>query len=191
MFITSVITRLSASTPDEVLALFSSLGSSPAVSKFKVALCQRIIIDAAISDDPGQTSMRPKPQARVQPRIARVAHPQECQEKELGKSTTPNLPSVANGHVLPPSAEILRLMEVNPQTFVWSSTANLSLRIKFELLASYGMLQVQAAVSDKDPDWADLLHDGRLADTLEIVFGREESGQIYTESLQSVLHLWQ
>jgi hypothetical protein len=193
MFVTSVFTRLSASTSDGFLALLSNLGSSPVISKFKVALCQRFIIDTAMTDDPAQVIVRPKPQARAQPRVVRIAEPTETRQNEPStRSATSNLPpSVASGHPLPQSAEILRLVETNLRTPTRPST-DASLRIKFELLTSYGTLQAQAAVSDKDPEWTSLLRDGRLGKALDIAFGHadEGSGRIYRESLESLLPMW-
>ncbi|KAJ7497542.1 hypothetical protein FB451DRAFT_236576 [Mycena latifolia] len=155
MLVVSVFNRLSTSSLDDISSLLSNLSPSPAVSKFKIALYQRYFSD---SNDASRMGVRPRPQARAQPKGSPVKLPDPAQPVSL-----------ANKHRAPSSAEILRLMEATASTSV-NPTASLP-RIKFELLVSYNAFQTDAATPDTDPEWPSLLRSGAMEKSLDAAFG--------------------
>ncbi|KAJ7683238.1 hypothetical protein B0H17DRAFT_1074483 [Mycena rosella] len=156
MLVVSVFNCLSTSSLDDISSLLSNLSPTPAVSKFKVALYQKYFSD---SSNAPRVGVRPKPQARAQPKGSPVKLPDPPAQPV----------SLVNKHRAPSSAEILRLMGSKPSTSV-NPTAS-PFRIKFELLVSYNAFQTGAAKADGDPEWPNLLRDGTMAKTLDTAFG--------------------
>jgi hypothetical protein len=175
MLVVSVFNRLSALPLDDIASLLSNLSSSPAVSKFKIALFQRYFSD---SSEVSRTGVRPRPQARaVQPKGSPV------------KVRDPAQPvSLANKYRAPASAEILRLMEAKTSTLVHPSAS--PCRIKFELLVSYNAFQANAELADKDPEWSNLKRNGAMSKTLDAAFGchgaAEGDSAMYRDLLDTI-----
>lgn len=194
MFTTAVFARLSTSPSEDFTTLLTLLPTLPAISRFKLALCQKFLIGSTTTDTSGP---RPKPQARAQPRAIRAARRSELDEtavppinaKPLSTSTTPI--SQASKYILPPSTEILRMVELNPTT---ATTAVASFfRIKFELVVLYGTLQSQASdPKDKDAEWAQILGDGRFKKAVEAGFrcDGDDMSRVYRESLEAIHQQW-
>ena len=59
-------------------------------------------------------------------------------------------------------------------------------RIKFELMNSYGMLQLEGP---SDPSWVAALKNGMMKDTWEIAFA-EDDGSGYKEILEAISSTW-
>ena len=87
---------------------------------------------------------------------------------------------------LPDYGEIKRLMESEPSS---SSSVriptSLLQRIKFELVNSYGMLQLEGP---PDASWVKALKNGTMKGTWEIAFVEDESG--YKEILEAISSTW-
>lgn len=184
MFVNSVFTRLFSSNSDEFSALFSNIAPSTTISRFKVAICQKYIIDNL-----SHVTCRPKPQARAQPRAVRAARRNsDFEEKPPPLSNSgPASVSVASRHSLPSSSDFLRLMEKDLGSSRSAAALATSFRIKFEFLVAYAILQ--AAVDEKDTEWQGLLRDGRLQKTLDIAFGHGNTriGHMYMECSLGVI----
>jgi hypothetical protein len=106
------------------------------------------------------------------------------------KSTGATSAAVISKHGLPRSSEVLRLIEKNladssPPAVV------LTLRVKFELLVTYGIAQGGATADSKDPEWLNIVHDGRLGAALDAAFAQPDgSGRVYRETLKSIITAW-
>ncbi|KAJ7763945.1 hypothetical protein DFH07DRAFT_705519, partial [Mycena maculata] len=141
MLVVSLFSCLSASSLEDISSLMSNLSPTPAVFKFKVALYQKYFSD---SNDVAKVGVRPRPQARAQPKGS------PAKPRDLAQPV-----SLVNKSRAPSSAEILRLMEA--KTFSSVNTAASPLRMKFELLVSYNAFQTDAPPADRDPEWPNLL----------------------------------
>ncbi|KAJ7496019.1 hypothetical protein B0H11DRAFT_2001528 [Mycena galericulata] len=178
MLVVSLFNRLSTSSLEDISSLMSTLSPTPAVSKFKIALYQKYSSD--INDTP-KIGVRPRPQARAQPKGSPVKLPDPAQPVSL-----------VNKFRAPSSAEILRIMEA--KTFSSSNTAVSPLRMKFELLVSYNAFQTDAPAADRDPEWPNLLHNGAMARTLDVTFGcrgvAAGDGIAYRDLLDTILNVY-
>lgn len=134
----------------------------------------------------------PKPQARVQPRALRLAHAQSRNERTVKASTLPPMPPTPSKLPLPTFADLIGSMETNIKGLRPPATTSLLLRIKFNLMASYGILQAQSSEMEKDRDWVDAVRNGTLGKSLELVFGSHEGeeARFYKESLESMMSMW-
>jgi hypothetical protein len=186
MFVASVFNSLSASGSEQLAALLSSLGPSLAVHRFKVALCQKFFATAG-NDSHSQADERWKVQARAQPRACRP------ERNATAPDVIPTSASRAQSNnklPLPECSEICRLLEMKFAALSPSSiTPSLMLRLKFELINSYGALQLEAWGSEKDQNWLGNLRDGRLLKTLSLAFDGEE-GKMYLDLLESITSTW-
>jgi len=190
-----MFTRLSSFSADALSMLFSMLAPSPIICKFKIVLCQKYLTTISANHNAGTTDLRPKPQARAQPRSIPVARRHTEQEKGNHTSTSGlTLPaSIASKHSPPTSAEILRLLELNLHNSRASSAVTAFMQIKFELLVSFGNLQTCAAITDdKDLEWPRMLRDGRLAKAVDAAFkgGDEAFDQTCRETLREIINVW-
>jgi hypothetical protein len=189
IFVAGVYTRLSSFTADEFGVLFSMLAPSPVVCRFKVALCQRYITYAASTH--GEGDSRPKPQARAQPRTIRATQrPSEPNDDGFSNPPAGSNPaaSIASKYPLPSSSEILRITEMGSGH---SRDISAFLRVKFELLVAFGILQSQAAGDHKDREWLNMIRDGRMTKALSSAFGRDDNGlgSVYRVTLSGIVAL--
>lgn len=190
MFVASVFSRLTASELEKLPVLFSSLGPTPAVHRFKVALCQKFLSD---TNDAYLHGGRPKAQVRAQPR-ARPMRADVPTDKISSKPVSTNTAPSSNKYPLPDYTEVHRLMETN--TAAQSSiliTASLQSRIKFEFMNSYGTLQSEALPSGKDAEWLASLHNGMMGKTIDLAFESAddvEESRIFRESLRGIMSTW-
>ncbi|CAK5265682.1 unnamed protein product [Mycena citricolor] len=159
LLVAGIFNRLSGTfSVEQISSILSGLASSPAVNKFKVAFYQKYLDDSAVHARP---VARPRPLARANGK----APPVTAQEP-----ATPAVASLANKFRGPPASDIMRLMQTST-----SSPGVSPLRIKFEMLQSYHAWQTQLPQVDRDAEWAVLLENGRVSETLDAVFG--SSGQ--------------
>jgi hypothetical protein len=185
MFIASIFGRLSASVSEKIPMFFSELNPTLAVHKFKVTLCQKFLTET--TDNNFTATARPKAQARAQPRALR-SDPSTNQIARFVSTSNALVPN-SNKYPLPNANEICQLLEMNIDTT--SSrviTKPLLLRIKFELLVSYGTLQREVL---KDPGWMKLVQESKFNNTLDIAFGPGGGeGGVYRSSLESIRNVW-
>ncbi|KAG5350168.1 hypothetical protein C0989_012423 [Termitomyces sp. Mn162] len=65
------------------------------------------------------------------------------------------------------------------------------LRVKFELINSYGLLQSELTAEERDSDWMSLLRDGKANKLIETVFSFDNpDSHIFREVLQSTMLIW-
>ena len=95
--------------------------------------------------------------------------------------------SIASKYPLPLPSEILHLLQ---QPLGGSYPLMQSLRIKFELLLSYVLVQKPATeAGDQESEWRNMLHDGKVQSAVESAFAGE-GGRTYRESLKMVVGTW-
>ncbi|GLB37638.1 hypothetical protein LshimejAT787_0406890 [Lyophyllum shimeji] len=190
IFVASVYGRLTATALEGLPALFSNLSRSPTVHKFKILLCQKFLTDPSHDQT---ADARPKAHARVQPRALRQARTESsATQNPKSQLARPGASVQSPINPLPGYTEIRRLMETKPSPSAIVSTS-LLLRIKFELLNSYGMLQSQTPLTEKDTEWLASLHDGRMIEILDLAFGRADEGGeggMLRETIQSIRSAW-
>jgi len=181
VFITSLYTRLSSFTADELSALFPMLPPSPTINRFKITLCQKYITYAAINPE----ISRPKPQARAQPRTTAAVwrYKEDEHPSSISQSDLDHAASITSKYASPTTAEILRLLEMGPDG---SRDLAAFLRVKFELLVAFGKLQNQTTVDDQDSEWRKMLRDGKFTKVLTTAFDGE-LGLIYRETLLEIM----
>jgi hypothetical protein len=94
---------------------------------------------------------------------------------------------MANKYSLPPSSEILELIG---QPLGDSYPLAQSLRIKFELLLSYVLMQKTATeAGDQVSEWRNMLLHGKVQRAADAAFAGEGGG-MYQESLKIVMETW-
>lgn len=196
LFVTSVYTRLSstssATSTDTFSTLFSALTPSPAISKFKLALCKKYLTSLTTtmsSVDGPQPAFRPRPQARAVHSSRQSSVPRHEGSMSSIKSTTSDstsATSITSKYPLPPPSEILHLLQ---QPLGGSYPLTQSLRIKFELLLSYALVQnPPTEVGDQESEWRNMLLDGRVQKAVDSAFAGE--GGRYKESLKMIMGTW-
>ncbi|KAF5385121.1 hypothetical protein D9615_000897 [Tricholomella constricta] len=192
IFVSSVYSRLTATELEKLPALFSGLSPSLAVHRFKVLLCQKLLTDSRHAT---HREARPQPQIRAQPRALRQTRTESSMKSISDESVKPPTSSAQlNKTTMPGYAEIQRLVEMKVSPFSANVSSSFVLRIKFELLTSYGMLQSAASSAEKDAEWLAALRGGRIAHTSDLAFGSDdleggESGAFRT-TFQSILSTW-
>ncbi|RDB22166.1 hypothetical protein Hypma_010585 [Hypsizygus marmoreus] len=197
MFVSSVFSRLTIAQSRNLLAvLFSFLSPTPAVHRFKIALCQKFLADAGGG---GGAQHGGRAQIRVQPRAIRGLTRADSSGtgNDLSKCVPANTPHSPNKHPLPDYAEIQRLIgskNLSPSSMALSLSLSSLLRIKFELLNSYGMLQSEMSSAEKDVDWSKALQGGELKGVLDVAFGDEGQlegeNRVFRDSLKAMSSVW-
>lgn len=191
LFVTSIYTRLAASmsatSTDTFTSIFSILNPSTTIAKFKMALCQKYL--TASSSPAGtiiQPNARPKPQARA-PRPVRASGNVPVLPKDTAQEPGCVTTAIASKFVLPQPSDILELVNNSMNGMASSSQ---SLRVKFELLASYVLVQKTMAIDERPHglEWDSMAKDGKLHRTVDSVFAGDEN-LLYRESLKVVLGL--
>ncbi|KZT70975.1 hypothetical protein DAEQUDRAFT_666961 [Daedalea quercina L-15889] len=171
LFLNAIGNRLFSLTLDELASLFAALPSSSTMLQFKVLLCRHYLTDFAAGS--GQNNIRPKPQARGQPRPAPSRRKQA--ESPFADSTTSNVTaasaaSIARKFPAIPSSEILSLIESPCSTDVDGGAQ--ALRVKLELALSYALLRKHVGSDDNvDVEWQGALREGRLNAAFEAASG--------------------
>jgi len=195
LFITSVYTRLSSSSSttsaDTFSVLFSALVPLPAISQFKLALCKKYLTSSATtpgSADGLQTAFRPRPQARAARPAQRSGVPEHENSASSIKSTasdsTSATTSIASKYTLPPPSEIVQLIA---QPLGGTLPPKQLLRIKFELLLSYIMVQKTAVgPGNLESERRHILLHEKVQQAVDAAFSGEGGG-MYRESLQSIM----
>jgi len=179
--LTSVFTSVSSYTADQLSSLFSMLPLSLTICKFKLALCQRYL-------DVATSAARP----RVQPRAARAPQRKFAGEENSISEATPQTsfqPTISgsgSSKYKPPAvSEIIRLLGLNTNGRN-SSVTDATMRIKFELLTSFAVVQENFGDDSEKAKWSSLLREG-LSEACTAAFGEGELGKGYRESLLAVL----
>ncbi|KAF8639505.1 hypothetical protein AX17_001410 [Amanita inopinata Kibby_2008] len=181
LFIASVFNRLSTATAERLCMLFSSLSPSLPVHRFKVALCYKFISELESVKDKSPSSNPSKPQAR-----ARKPHSSRRASNSFTSLTSG--PSTANIKHLLPCQAVLRALESKNLV---ATDAALLLRVKFELLLSYGTIQQSISSGDRDPEWINALQQAKLNSILTAAFNSEnEESTKYRRLAQCTVSMW-
>ena len=198
MFVTSVFTRFSAFTAEQLSDFFSLLEPSPIMCRFKIALCQKHITRTSSNDSAGTRDSRPKPQVRAQPRSHAPVHRPTRNDEESSKqlSTVTTIPSsIVGRHPPTTSAEILEMLRVQAphrDTSKGSTAARAFIHMKFELIVAFGNLQSSTSPQEKDSEWTRVLRDGRLDQAMNSAFhhGGDGYAQTCLKALSQIVSLW-
>jgi len=197
MFVTSIFTRVSAFTAEQLSDFFSVLEPSPITCRFKIALCQKLITRTSSTGPGGPADSRPKPQARAQPRSAPVPRRGRYDDRTSiePSSVLTSSSSIVSKHPSPTSAEILEMLQL-PDTQKESArdvnaTCSL-LQMKFELLVAFGHLQSCVGAQEKDSEWLKILRDGRLDQAINSAFrgSKEECDRTWLKALSQIISIW-
>lgn len=88
--------------------------------------------------------------------------------------------SIINKHPLPQASEIIQLVE---QPIYEASATSQSLRMKFELLISYALIQTSGNGStNQDSEWRDMIRVGTVKKAVSEAFNHGEAA-FYKDSL--------
>ena len=198
MFVTSVFTRLSAFTAEQLSDFFSLLEPLPIMCRFKIALCQKHITRTSSNDTAGTRDSRPKPQVRAQPRshapVHRPTRNDEEESKQLNTVTT--IPASIVGRHPPTTSteilEMLRIPEPRKDTSKGLTAARAFIHMKFELIVAFGNLQSSTSSQERDPEWMRILRDGRLDQAMDSAFHHSGDGygQTCLKALSGIVSLW-
>ncbi|KAG6845305.1 hypothetical protein H0H87_011155 [Tephrocybe sp. NHM501043] len=176
LFVASVYSHLTAAELEKLPALLSNLCLSSAVYKFKIVLCQRLLSGS------GHGQLRNGP-TRVKARALRATKPEENVVPQSTESITSAQSTKSH---IPSFKEVQRSLETT--TLSVGITQSILLRVKFELLTSYGILQSELASAERDSDWLNLLRAGGVNNIINSAFGsHSEDGRAYREVLQAIM----
>jgi hypothetical protein len=186
MFLASVYGRLTFLPSKQLFELLGSMSYSQTGQRFKVALCRKYLLETVLANDSGSSSTRPAPLARAQPR----AVPAIVSDTEA-LLENPATVSIASRHPLPGSAEVLRLLGIPISNSRPSPrSAGDMYRIKFEFFVSYGNIQSQLPVDQREASWRTMLDDGRFSQTLDAAFSLGVEGTTYRQLSNSIVAVW-
>ncbi|KAH9935298.1 uncharacterized protein B0H18DRAFT_1114066 [Fomitopsis serialis] len=162
LFLNAIGSRLFSLNTDELVSVLAALPSSPATLQMRVLLCRNYLTDFGAG--PGQSSTRPKPQARGQPRPAPTRRKQpESSPNDNLSSNVPAADTTSISRKFPTilPSEIVTLIESPCSTDINSSAQ--TLRIKLELALSYTLFRRQNGPDATiEAEWLGVLRDGRL-----------------------------
>ncbi|KAG7088370.1 hypothetical protein E1B28_012373 [Marasmius oreades] len=178
-FVIGVYKRVTAQSDilDDFLTLLSRLSCTLAVLRFKVTFLQKCLAPTAISS---RTS-RPKPQARAPAKQKRYEEP-----PSTNRGASVPSQRITSKPVLPSFADISKALGNPPPKTVRSMNNTVS----FELLASYGTLQSQIAVPERDSEWMELESDDRWEALLDTVFKDRDNADSYRSILTTLRTTW-
>ena len=165
--------RLSTSPRSVVLELLSLLPPSLPVLRFKLSLCQRLLA----ADLPStQRRAAPRPRALPKARNSTASEPptqtQTASQPTARKITGPALKD---------------LLDIACSTGTTHATLPL-LRIRFELLLSYVLIQNQLPEEEQDIEWKAAVGNGEFGKAVGVTFtGNDADGPIYSQILQSLV----
>ncbi|KAI0062905.1 hypothetical protein BV25DRAFT_1803153 [Artomyces pyxidatus] len=155
----------------EFREMCSMLPPSPAVLRFKLALCQRFLSHGPASRGPST----PKAQARrpIPNRTRRkqggVVSVDVAKPLSVDSTSHPVSSMTPSRAVLLPASEVLHLLasvsDKDPMTYL----------VKSQLLVAYGTLQRQTVVEERSQDWIEMLRDGRVRKAVEEAFGNQSA----------------
>lgn len=173
IFINSMFNILSISPRETVLNVLTLLPPSPAVLRFKVSLCQRLLSSGTTSAQP-RPSIRPRAQPKPRDSTSLPSIP-----------SAPSLPTIARKFTGPGAQDVVRLVS---SSNVKSDSSLPVQRIRFELLLSYNLMQTQSAAAEQDQEWKTKRSNGELEKVVKESFaGTEGEGPIYRQMLQAVI----
>ncbi|KAH0588898.1 hypothetical protein H2248_004685 [Termitomyces sp. 'cryptogamus'] len=183
MFVASLYSHLNAAGLEKLPALLSNLYPSTSTYRFKIMLCRKLLSDASheqVRD--GQTRV----QARA--RALRATRTEESINSHFGETSAS---SQAAKSLIPSCVEIMRCLETRASSSFMTMTQPVLLRVKFELINSYGLLQSELTAEERDSDWMSLLRDGKANKLIETVFSFDNpDSHIFREVLQSTMLIW-
>jgi hypothetical protein len=185
LFMNLLIPRLPSGAL-EMRVLLSGMSSTSTLCKFKVALCQRYLTRASVETCPSIRRGRPRAQPRPITRRKRVdeRNPTVLMTSDSKPETAPL--SNQNQHALPPASELLHLLTMKTNADALSNT------IKFDLLATYGILQHQKPGENRSRDWMEMLQSGRVEEAVKETFGssNDQSSNISQKMLLRMIATW-
>ncbi|TFY69615.1 hypothetical protein EVG20_g3075 [Dentipellis fragilis] len=176
--------------------IFALLPTTSTVLKFKLALCQRYLSDSSSTRPPASTRVRPRAQPRPIPSRARKAQADEANESisnaSANEAPRPDTVSILSTRPLPAASDILNLV-----TSASAGSLPLADEARFELVATYGLLQTQTSQEGRSADWSAMVQDGRLARAIEDAFAHERehegngrSTQEMKDTLLAMMSIW-
>lgn len=185
MFVASLYSHLTAAGLKKLPALLSTLCPSPAALTFKVMLCRKLLSDASRDEvRDGQTRIQARARAL---RATRAEESSSLQPTEISASSqTVKSP-------IPSGVEIIRCLETSTLSSFMTVTQSILLRVKFELIISYGTLQYELAMTERDSDWMSILRDGKAKQLIDGVFNGNSdnpNSRIFRDVLQSTMQTW-
>ena len=165
MFVNAVRTRVGTLSTEEVQTLFAHLPSTPVCLRFKIALCRLSLADPSAGGDS-------KPKRRPQ---ASKPAPIRKQASDVLPDSTLTESSPGPAFIRKPTpiavSEIMRLFTNSERS---SDTDELAfqreLQLKFYLILTFGELQEQVPLAEKDPAWLHLVQGEDLARAIETAF---------------------
>ncbi|OBZ68031.1 hypothetical protein A0H81_11711 [Grifola frondosa] len=171
MFLSAITTRVSSLSLCDLTFLFTALPASKTIMQF---------------------NSRPKPQPRAQPRpvAGRRNQNREGSEHQLHSGPVKVSGAIGCAEDYPP--HIFRSFDLVTRPNGSDTSSSLkALKMKAELVVTYGVLQRQAAdPADKDEQWPGLLHDGKLKQALEAMFvleGATSEDMVFVRQMRDTL----
>ena len=188
MFVASVYSHLNAAGLEKLPALLSNLYPSTSAFRFKIMLCRKILNDASreqVRD--GQARVQARVQARA--RASRATRTEESVNPQSSESAS----SQAAKSPIPSCGEIMRCLEAKASSSLMTVTQSILLRVKFELINSYGLLQSELPVKERDSEWVSFFQDGKANQLVDTIFSGSSDNRdfcILREVLQSTVSIW-
>ncbi|KAG6888093.1 hypothetical protein C0992_009632 [Termitomyces sp. T32_za158] len=185
MFVGSLYSHLTAAGLKNLPALLSTLAPSPAALKFKIMLCRKLLGDVGRAEvQDGQTRIH----ARA--RALRAIRAEESLSLQLDETSASAQTAKST---MPSGVEIIRCLETSTLRSFIPVTQSILLMVKFELISSYGILQSEMPIADRDSDWMSILRDGKAKQLIDAVFNDNSDNsdnRIFREVLQNTMHTW-
>jgi hypothetical protein len=177
--------RLSSLPVERLDLVFASIPPSTPCLRFKIALCTEYLKEPGDSLAHTRPNARPKAQARPRPVFASATN--ISMEKAPPSDPTP---TTRSSHGMPLVSEVLGLLDVSSSGSSAGPDHPLRGTLCFELLRSFGMLQVQDAdASEGREEWSAALKDGRIARAIDLAFPEDRPGG-YRQPLTNLLETW-
>ncbi|KAG6903073.1 hypothetical protein C0995_006260 [Termitomyces sp. Mi166 len=185
MFVGSLYSHLTAAGLEKLPALLSNLYPSTPAHRFKIMLCRKLLSDASRDQ---MRDVRTRVQARA--RALRATR-----TEEIINSQSPETSASAQTTRSPVLSyiEIIRCLEASASSSSMAVTQSILLRVKFELINSYGMLQSEMAPAERDSDWTSILQDGKANQLIDTMFNGKSNNpdsRVFREVLQSTVPIW-
>jgi len=165
-------------SPSRLHQVLSQLGHSTNVQvlKFKIGIYQMVISGLGLPTS-GEVQ---KPQPRIRPPAKELPDHRDL-NREFQPATRPSISS---------TLEVLRLVETRTPKNVAEHGSLIPLVYKFQLLLTYGTLQIRLGPQDRDPQWTKAVTEVLPRVNREI-FGQEGTeASMYQQLLESQIVGW-
>ncbi len=163
---------LSSSPRALVLDVMSLLPPSSSVLRFKISLCQRLLA-------PKTSAVQSRPAVRPRAQLK----PRDSASNVVATNNVPVIPVITRKFTGPAAQEVVQLV-----TSPMKSNTLPILRLRFELLLAYHLVQSQIPANDRDQEWQLKRSNGELEKILVDNFESEGTeGPLYHRMLQSMI----